>query len=362
MPDILPPPWRPSFLDWYARRTSRGRTIRRKWRLFLEQHADWLQSHLEDWTVTNEGVLHPEVKRHYMRIKPPECGEPYAHEGCGRETIHIANRGPGERSEFEAREIVDAGFLELVRYGVRRADDPLIVDSLKVVDHALKVNAPQGPCWRRYNHDGYGQRHDGGPFLGWGQGRAWPLLTGERAHYELAAGQDVAPYIAAMERFASEGGMFPEQIWDGPEENGWVLGSPTGAAMPLVWAHSEYLKLLRSATDKVVFDRISVVEARYGAGPVRSEIEVFKLRRPIREMRAGSTLRIIAENRFRVRWSDDNWQTEQDLDSLSVGYPGSYADLPTAAMQSGSISFTLFWPDESRWEGRNFVVQISSDS
>ncbi len=330
--------------------------------LFLEQHADWLQSHLEDWTVTNDGVLHPEIKRHYMRIKPPECGEPYAHEGCGKETIHIANRGPGERSEFEAREIIDAGFLELVRYGVRRADDPLIVDSLKVVDHALKVNAPQGPCWRRYNHDGYGQRHDGGPFLGWGQGRAWPLLTGERAHYELAAGRDTAPYIAAMEHFASEGGMFPEQIWDGPEENGWQLGSPTGAAMPLVWAHSEYLKLLRSATDKVVFDRISVVEARYGSGPVPSGIEVFKLRRPIREMRAGSTLRIIAENRFRVRWSDDDWQTQQDLDSLSVGYPGSYADLPTASKQSGSISFTLFWPDESRWEGRNFVVQISSDS
>ena len=68
-----------------------------------------------------------------------------------------------------------------MRYGVRRADDPLIVDSLKVIDHVLKVETPQGPCWRRYNHDGYGQRHDGGPFQGWGQGRAWPLLTGERA-------------------------------------------------------------------------------------------------------------------------------------------------------------------------------------
>jgi glucoamylase len=76
----------------------------------------------------------------------------------------------GDADEFEAREIIDAGFLELVRYGVRRADDPLIVDSLKVVDAVLKRDLPQGPGWLRYNWDGYGQRPDGGPFQGWGQG------------------------------------------------------------------------------------------------------------------------------------------------------------------------------------------------
>ena len=102
--------------------------------------------------------------------------------------VRLPNRPPGTRTEFEAREIIDAGFLELVRYGVRRADDPLIVDSLKVVDAVLKRDLPQGPGWLRYNWDGYGQRPDGGPFQGWGQGRVWPLLTGERAHYELAAG------------------------------------------------------------------------------------------------------------------------------------------------------------------------------
>ena len=113
---------------------------------FLEEQADWIESHLEDWTVTNDGVLLPEVKRHYMRIRPPECGEPYAHEECGEETIRIANRGPGEQYEFEAREVIDAGFLELVRYGVRSADDPLIMDSLKVVDAVLKRDTPKGPA------------------------------------------------------------------------------------------------------------------------------------------------------------------------------------------------------------------------
>jgi len=139
---------------------------------FLEEFADWIEGHLEDWTVTSSGVLLEGIKRHYMRIRPPECGEVHAHESCGKETIHISNRAPGEQVRFEAREIIDAGFLELVRYGVRRADDTLMVDSLAVVDAVLKRDLPQGPGWLRYNHDGYGQRPDGGPFQGWGQGRA----------------------------------------------------------------------------------------------------------------------------------------------------------------------------------------------
>jgi len=109
----------------------------------------------------------------------------------------------GRALEVPGEEVVDGGFLELVRYGIRRPDDPVIVDSLRVLDAVLKVDTPDGPCWRRYNHDGYGQREDGGPFVGCGKGRAWPLLTGERGHYELAAGRAPAPYLQAMEGFAS---------------------------------------------------------------------------------------------------------------------------------------------------------------
>ena len=327
---------------------------------FLEEHADWIESHLEDWTVTNDGVLDSDVKRHYMRIRPPECGAPYAHEGCGKETIHLNNREPGERTEFEAREVIDAGFLELVRYGVRRADDPLIVDSLKVVDKILKIDAPQGPCWRRYNHDGYGQRKDGGPYMGYGQGRAWPLLTGERAHYELAAGNDISPLIKTIENFASEGGMLPEQIWDTPDLRGLVLGGPAGSAMPLVWAHAEYLKLLRSARDGKVFDRIAAVENRYARGHKHCKLEVFKLRRPLESIPAGYTLRVINGKHFRILWSADDWQTVTAVESCTVGYAGSFADIPTSDKQSGKLSFTLFWPEENRWEGRNFDVVLES--
>jgi len=234
---------------------------------FFENYADWLEAHLDEWTTTRRGVILPEVPYHYMRIRPPAEGEPFHNPDIPPGMIHIANRAPDEKFAFEAREVVDPGFLELVRYGIRRADDPLIVDSLKVVDSILKIDTPYGPCWRRYNHDGYGQRKDGGPYMGWGQGRAWPIMTGERAHFELAAGHDVTPYVTALERFSSIGGMLPEQVWDYADlpEEGMYFGRSAGSAQPLVWAHSEYIKLLRSVSDGQVFDRISVVADRYGA-------------------------------------------------------------------------------------------------
>ncbi len=158
--------------------------------VFLEEFADWIERHLEDWTVTNNGVLLPERQA-------PLHAHSSAGEGRGLRLRRAAARRsststivrPGTRAEFEAREIIDAGFLELVRYGVRRADDPLIMDSLKVVDAVLKRDLPQGPGWLRYNWDGYGQRADGGPFLGWGQGRVWPLLDGRTRTLRTGRGQ-----------------------------------------------------------------------------------------------------------------------------------------------------------------------------
>lgn len=334
---------------------------------FLESYADWIESHLDDWTTTNDGILLTEVKRHYVRVHPPCPGEPFHDPTVPMGMFRVANREPGERSVFEAREVVDAGFLELVRYGIRRADDPLIVDSLKVVDHCLKIDTPYGPCWRRYNHDGYGQRKDGGPFEGWGQGRAWPLLTGERAHYELAAGGDYKSLITAVERFSSKGGMLPEQIWDAPDipSDSLYLGRSAGAAQPLVWAHSEYLKLLRSAADGKVFDRIPIVEERYAVAQekrrFKNHYEIYSEGRPIRKIRAGCTLRIVDQGHFRLVYSTDNWRTVNELTANMVGPSGSYADIATPAKQAGVIMFTLAWPGDGgpeRWLGRNVEIAI----
>ena len=333
---------------------------------FLESYADWLEEHLDEWTTTDEGVLHPDVKRHYMRIRPPAPGEPFYNSEIPVGSLHIANRGPEEKSVFEAREIIDAGFLELVRYGVRRADDPLIIDSLKVVDYCLKSDSPYGPCWRRYNHDGYGQREDCGPFDGWGQGRSWPLLAGERAHYEFAAGRDVKALVRALERFSSGGGMLPEQVWDSADrpDCGMFRGRSAGSAQPLVWAHSEYLKLLCTITNGEVVDRISVVERRYAVAKdkrtFKNHTEIFQITRPIQSVPAGHTFRVLDANRFRVVYSMDGWATTLSADSHLVGHPGFVANISIPAGQTGSIVFTLCWLDQNgeHWLGRNVEVSI----
>ena len=152
--------------------------------------------------------------------------------------------------------------------------------------------------------------------------------------------------------------MLPEQIWDKPDLKGLKLGCPAGSAMPLVWAHAEYLKLLRSAFDGEVFDRIPPVERRYARGHARSNIEVFKMRRHVSAMRAGCVLRITAQQHFRVTWSADGWKTHAEAESKALGHAGSFADLPTEAKQTGQLSFTLFWTEEGRWEGRNFDVAL----
>ena len=331
--------------------------------VFLEEHADFLESHVEAWTVTTRGTLLPGISRHYIRILPTNPDDVRPLEDPNEGVLDIKNTEPGKPSQFPAREIVDAGFLELVRYGIREAGTPLMEDSLRVVDSVLKVNTPAGPCWRRYNHDGFGQKDDGGPYEGWGRGRAWPLLTGERGHYELAAGRDPKPYILAIEKFASKGGMLPEQVWDAPDIPGenLFLGRPTGSAMPLMWAHAEYIKLLRSAHDGAVYDRIPVVAERYLPGKGRKDLEVWKLQRQARAVAPGATLRIQDARAFRLRWTLDDWKNSNDTPSADA-LPGmDFVDIAVPKGQRAPVRFAFYWLDARTWEGRDFTVDCRTD-
>ena len=329
---------------------------------FLQDYADFLESHVESWTVTTDGSLVPGIKCHYIRIHPAAIGDVSPDEDPNHGLLTIHNRPPTLPQQFPAKDITDAGFLELVRYGIRKPRDPLMEDSLRVVDAVLKVNTPFGPCWRRYNHDGYGTHADGGPFEGWGQGRAWPLLTGERAHYEFAAGRDVRKLIRVMEQFAFTGRMLPEQVWDSPDEvksAGMYFGKPAGSAMPLMWAHAEYVKLLRSVADGHVFDLIPVVAERYLKKRGRKDLEVWKATRQVREVTVGQVLRIQAPESFRLHWTDDGWVSASDTPSTSTEIGIEFADIAIHGNQSASVQFTLFWTGSNRWEGHDYEVRIN---
>jgi glucoamylase len=326
----------------------------------LTSYADFLEGHLEGWTVTTQGTLLPGVPRHYIRIHPADVDDPTAPEDPNLGELIVANQAPGARARWPAKDIVDAGFLELVRYGIRAPDDPVIVDSLKVVDAVLKVETPKGPSWRRYNHDGYGQQDDGGPFLDWGVGRAWPLLTGERGQYEVAAGRSAAVHLQALAGFASRTGLLPEQVWDGASNPPLHLvpGGPTGSAMPLAWAHAEFLNLLRTMDDGRVFDRVPAAEARYARrDPSRGRWEIWKPNRRPSTLPAGHRLRVLAPSAFDLVWTLDAWAHPQRTVSTATPLGIEFVDLPSPAPAGTIFEFTFFWRPRNAWEGQNYRVQ-----
>lgn len=198
---------------------------------YREVARDW-SARLEGWTVTRSGPHSREP--YYLRLSQdgrPDSGQP----------LEI-NNGAGV---FDEREVVDAGFLELVRLGLRPPGDPLVARSLEVVDRTLRVETPNGPGFYRYNHDGYGEKPDGRGYDSTGAGRLWPLLSGERGEYELANGRDARPWLAALQAFGNETLMLPEQVWDradSPRPH-LVFGEGTGSATPLAWSCAGFVRL-----------------------------------------------------------------------------------------------------------------------
>jgi glucoamylase len=236
---------------------------------------------------------------------------------------------------------------------------------VQVIDALLKVELPGGPAWRRYAEDGYGEHIDGTPFDGTGIGRPWPLLVGERAHYELAAGRPEAAraLLKTMESFASPGGLLPEQVWDGPDLPDAELfrGKPSGSAMPLVWAHAEYLKLIRSLSDGRVFDLPPQTVERYCNGSVKPAYHPWRFNQKSRRLPRGRILRLETMTPAVVRWSVDWWATSEDTPARNTGLGVYLVDLPTARLEAGrEVAFTFYWVEAQRWEGVNFRVTVES--
>jgi len=326
---------------------------------FVFAYADWLAAHVEDWTVTTQGELVEGIRRHYIRITPADPNAPDPHADPNMAMVQIANGG----GLHPARNVVGGDFLHLVRFGIRDANDPLVRDSIEVIDRVLKHDLPQGPGWRRYNHDGYGQKDNGSAFDGTGVGRCWPILTGERGHYELAAGRDPKPFIATIENFSNQGGMLTEQVWDGNDlpDARMRRGCPTGAAMPLCWSHAEYVSLVRSRHDGVCFVRVEPAYQRYVVNPVQSRYEIWTLRHPLRRVMRGKILRIILAAEAIVVWSTDNWARPNESDTTHQDELNLwFADFPAPEWPSGSVfAFTLFWKRDQRWDNRTWQISVS---
>jgi glucoamylase len=232
-----------------------------------------------------------------------------------------------------------------------------MVATAKVIDAITKVDTPFGPAWHRYNHDGYGEKSDGSPFDGeHGYGRAWPLLTGERAHFELAAGRrdEAVRLLRAIEQFAGDGGLIPEQVWDTYDIPAHDLdfGRPSGSAMPLAWAHAEYIKLRRSLRDGLVFDLPPLTVVRYLLNKVESPRVLWRPDHRRRAMPVGKVLRIELPEPAVIRWDTGGRWGVREVPTRDSGLGVHYADLPTAGLAPGdSVRFTIARTGVARLRG-----------
>ncbi|MCA1594485.1 MAG: glycoside hydrolase family 15 protein, partial [Acidobacteria bacterium] len=236
-----------------ARRNDDGASAH----IYLAAADEWARN-VERWTATTTGKYGD--KNYYLRLTDnddPNDGSPF----------NVGNGG----GTFDEREIVDAGFLELVRLGIKSPGDPLIAKSVAVVNQVIKVDTPSGESWYRYNHDGYGEMDDGRPwnFDGkyTGKGRLWALLAGERGQYELARGEaaQARRRLDAMMGFANAGLMIPEQVWDKPASPRADLrfGEGTGSATPLAWSMAQFIRLAVNLQEGRNLDTPDIVSARY---------------------------------------------------------------------------------------------------
>jgi len=330
---------------------------------YLRETADVWNASIDRWMYVTgtDWCREFKISGYYVRIAPVE-----SEDGVSRfqKSITVKNVAAGQ-SESPASHLVSPDALALVRFGLRSAADPRMLDTVKLIDALLKVDTSQGPVWHRYNGDGYGEHEDGEAFDGTGIGRVWPLLTGERAHFELAADRrgEAELLQTALESFAGAEGLLPEQIWDAADipDKELFFGRPSGSAMPLVWAHAEHLKLLRSLHDGRVFDMPPQTVQRYLVDKTESPCLVWRFNHKIRSLPAGKRLRIETLAPAVIHWSSDDWNTANDDTARDTGLNIHCTDIATQSLKEGSqIVFTIYWPEADRWEGTDFAVHVDS--
>jgi glucoamylase len=328
---------------------------------FLRDTADSWNADIETWTYASDTPWAEEagVEGYYVRIAP-DAGDLATGGVHGKVTIR--NRLPHE-SAVVAEALISTDALALVRFGLRAADDPRIVNTVKMIDRYLKVDLPQGPGWRRYNRDGYGEHINGEPFDGTGEGRVWPLLIGERAHYELALGNEAEArrLLAVIEACTSDGGMLPEQVWDADDipDRELFRGRPSGSAMPLAWAHAEYITLLHSLAEGAVFDMPSLTVQRYQHDHRQPRLRDWREAWRRTSLPSGQALRLELAEPALIRWTDDEWRSYHDVATSTIGLGLHTAELPTQSLHPGrNVQFTWQRQVDGGWRGENFSVSV----
>jgi len=324
--------------------------------------ADYWNSKLEDWTAVHDTPLARQfgIPGYYVRVAPPQA---LNDRSAFDRVLSMKNQALDPGLPAAAQFGVD--FLQLVRFGLRRCDDPLVLGSVRLADALLKVDTPYGPCWHRYHDDGYGEHDDGSAFDGVGRGRAWPLLTGERGHYEIASGRDALPFLEAMARMASPGGMLPEQVWDGPPipQKGLSIGRATGSAMPLAWTHAEYVKLVASRALGHAFDRPEAVWQRYRGERCKAARAIWCEHAATTQIRAGESLIVALRAPAIVRFGFNGWRDIADAPTTPNSLGLHVLNIDTSRLTAGQkLDFTFRYSPGDNWVGADYHIDVAAAS
>jgi glucoamylase len=330
---------------------------------------DW-NERLESWCYVEDTALAREVgvRGYYVRIAPLAPARELTSQ------VRLRNRD-GETPL--ASGLVSLDFSYLVRLGLRHAHDPRVQDTIRVIDHVLKVETPSGAVYHRYNGDGYGEHADGRAFDGQGIGRPWPLLVGERGHLALQSGEDPLPYLQTMWRCASVGGLLPEQVWDAAAipELGLLPGRPSGAAMPLLWAHAEFLKLLIARERGRPIEWLERTERHFGHQAIgrsgeaqgaaenceRAAITHWRAEAPTARLPHGNSLAVEDRIPFTLHLGFDGWQRVEDRRATRTPFGlWSVVISRQELAQARELNFTR--RRESGWEGIDYRIELGSDS
>ncbi|MBW7957725.1 MAG: hypothetical protein H3C68_07515 [Deltaproteobacteria bacterium] len=326
---------------------------------YLFSVADGWHTKIEEWTFIKCGCMGEGAPGHYMRMD----GERPVALSPEEQDFHalVFDKDKPDRFTEHRRGIFDTGFLDLVRLGVRGPRDPNIVNSLRAVDSLLRFEHHGRISFYRYEGDGYGEKGDGSPFDGSGTGRPWPLLSGERAMYEIAADGFPEKYLESLEASANEGLLFPEQIWDSTDipELKLLKGRGTGSAAPFIPAHAEYIKLLRSMRDRECFDTIKEVRERFVECLTSLPIAEWKKGMEIGSAKSSETVRIASSREAHIVWTDNDWATRNEEPMKGTGLGIWHRDFDAGKLKPGAkLVFTFRYADTGEWEGRDYEIGI----
>ncbi|HEU4628949.1 MAG TPA: glycoside hydrolase family 15 protein [Gemmatimonadaceae bacterium] len=332
-----------------------SRFLRGDERAYARSLADCWNARVEEWLYARGGRLAADhdVAGYYVHVAPLPA------DGGLAGTVAVQNHA--EPCVVPADALVSLDFLYLVRLGLRRADDARVRHTLRVAEALLRRETPNGASYYRYRYDGYGEHADGSPYDGTGIGRLWPLLTGERGHLAVQCGESALPYLRTMARMSGPGGLIPEQVWDVdpiPERDLWP-GRPTGSAMPLVWAHAEFLKLLAARRDGRPVELLDTVWRRHRGRVPRPRTRHWRRTVPLAGLAAGHALLVEDTRPFHLHVGTDGWRDVRDLPSRSLGLGMHGVRLPADALRGhAAVDFTFYFPDEDRWSGQDHRVTI----